>query len=177
MSSMMPKKFNIPQTVLSSHHAEPLSDEDKAKLAEEWATQTLDTLLAYTKVTPFFAKSLCEKVVKTFDSDDELSRLMLSLLKEARKGKPSGPRKKWNKSRYLSMLMHYEIRRTLWGRDDALEWTGNNEGIGINGEQVFNPKKVENRITAARKMISNAELNNYLPEWAKTPLNQNKRGE
>jgi len=60
----------------------------------------------------------------------------------------------------------------MCGREDALEWTGKNEGVGIRGEQIFNPKKVEERIRAARKIISKAELARYLPPFVKTTPNR-----
>lgn len=136
--------------------AGPLSNEDKKRLADEWAKNTLKHLMAYANVERSFSYFLCQKVVENFSSDDELSKLMLQLSKDARKGKPRGPRKTWTKSRYLKMLVHYEIGRAVSGRKAALEWTAHNEGIGINGQQDCNIKKVEEKITEARKKV---------PEW------------
>lgn len=154
-----------PRTMLDD--VTPMSNEDLRKEAEEWADRTLDSLLSYAKVAPEFSKLLCKKVMDAYISDNELTQLMSQLLKEAKKGKSPGPRIRWTRSRYLAMLIHYEIRRSLWGRKDALEWTGHKEGIGIRGEQDFNPKKVEEKITKARREISQAELDAHLPDWAK----------
>lgn len=81
---------------------------------------------------------------------------MFKQLDKARKGKPRGPKKSWTKSRYLIMLIHYELRSRWYGRLDALEWTAKKERIGVYGEQDCNIKKVEEKITRARKEV---------PDW------------
>lgn len=161
---MADKPVNRPPTLLDGPF-EPLSGEDRKRLAEEWAERTINELMVYANVERSFRYLLCNKVVKDFCSDDELSKLMLQLLNDARKGKPKGPRKTWNKSRYTVMLIHYEVRRELWGRKDALEWIAHDEGIGINGEQDCNIKKVEDKITEARKQVP--EWRDHLPEFLK----------
>ncbi|MEP6606339.1 MAG: hypothetical protein ABJA60_09525 [Nitrosospira sp.] len=157
------------ETMLTIETVEPLSIEERARLGAEWADKMLLSLLAYAQSQPSFGEILCKKVIEKYGSDEKLGSLMLKYLRGGRAGKPKGARKTWNKTRYLSMLMHYEIRRAIWGREDALKWTGENEGIGVHGEQVFNPKKVESRITAARKIITDEELSRYLPNWIKNP--------
>ncbi len=160
----MVTKFRKPLTSLLSKYNQPLSDKERAQLGKEWADQTLDSLLAYTKTEPSFGEKFCKKV----ESDDEFAQQMLRHLRATRIGKTKGP-KRWTRKRYLGMLMNYEVRKALCGRKDALEWTGQKEGVGIGGEQIFNPKKVEERIRAARKIISKAELARYLPPFVKNP--------
>ena len=70
------------------------------------------------------------------------------------------------------MLMHYEMLCAQQGRKETLEWIGENEGIGVQGKDGFSPKKVEDKITKARKEVSNDELALYLPAWVKTPPNR-----
>jgi len=163
----MVTKFRKPLTTLLSKNNQPLSDKERAQLGKEWAERTLDSLLAYTKTEPSFGNKFCKKV----ESDDELAQQMLRHLRAARKGKPKGP-KRWTRKRYLGMLMNYEMRKALCGRKDALEWTGKNEGVGIRGEQIFNPKQVEEKIRVARKIILEVELNRYLPPFVKNPPNR-----
>ncbi len=98
------------KTILSEADNTPLSDKERIQLAKEWAERTLDSLLAYTKTEPSFGIKFCKKV----ESNDELAPQMLRYLRAARKGKSKGP-KRWTKNRYLSMLMHYEIRKARWG--------------------------------------------------------------
>lgn len=162
------------KTVLDmlSDPIDPVSDEENKRLEEErkrlgaeWAEKTLDMLIAYAHVELSFGELLCNKVVKNFGSDEKHSRLMRQLLNDARKGKSRGPNKRWNKSRYLVMLIHYEIRRELSGRHDALVWIAHKEKIGINGEQDCNIKKVEEKITKARKEIP--DWRDHLPDFLK----------
>jgi len=163
----MVTKFRKPLTTLLSQHNQPLSDKERAQLGEEWAERTLDSLLAYIKTESSFGNKFCKKV----EFDDELAQQMLRHLKAARKGKPKGP-KRWTRKRYLGMLMNYQIRKALCGREDALEWTGENEGIGVHGKDGFNPKKVEDKITKARKVISDDKLAPYLPDFVRNPPNR-----
>lgn len=167
----MVTKFHKPQTTLLSQSNKPLSDEERAQLGKEWAERTLDSLLAYTKTEPSFGKKFCKKV----ESDDGLAKQMLKHLRDARKGKTKGP-KKWDRVRYFQMLMHYEISKEKNGREKALEAVGKAHGIGIQSkEQIFNPKKVEEKIRIARKIISKTELALYLPSFVNPPQ-KNKAG-
>jgi len=160
----MVTKFRKPLTTLLSKANKPLSDKERAQLGEEWAERTLDSLLAYTKTEPSFAKKFCKKV----ESDDELAKQMLKHLRDARKGKPKGP-KKWINSRYFQTLVHYEILKINHSRKKALEIIGKTQGIGQSEKQIFNPKKVEDKITKARKIISKTELALYLPSSVNPP--------
>ncbi len=160
----MVTKFRKPLTTLLSKYNQPLSDKERAQLGKEWAERTLDSLLAYTKTKPTFIKKFCKKV----ESSGELARQIQRHLRNASKGKPKGPRT-WTHSRYWQMLIHYEMLCATNGRREALEWIGENEGIGVHGKDGFNPKKVEDKITKARKEISDDELAPYLPPWVKTP--------
>ena len=160
----MVTKFRKPPTTLLSKANKPLSDKERAQLGEEWAERTLDSLLAYTKTEPSFGKKFCKKV----ESDDELAKQMLKHLRAARKGKPKGP-KKWTNSRYFQTLVHYEILKAKHGRKKALEWIGKNEDIGQREEQIFNPKKVEDKITKARKIVKENNLTQHLPPFIKNP--------
>ena len=157
-------KFPKPSNTLLSKNNEPLSNKDRAQLDKEWAEHTLDSLLAYTKTDPSFGMRFCKKV----ESNDGLAKQIRRHLRDASKGKPKGPRT-WAHSRYLQMLIHYEMLCATNGRREALEWIGENEGIGVQGVDGFNPKKVEDKITKARKEISDDELATYLPPWVKNP--------
>lgn len=161
----MVPKFHKPRTTLLSKSNKPLSDRERVQLGKEWAERTLDSLLAYTKTDPSFAKKLCNKI----ESNDELAKVMLKHLRAGRKGKPKRP-ERWTHSRYFQMLMHYEISKVKNGRHKALEDVGKTQGIGIRcEEQTFNPKIVEDKITKARKIISRAELARYLPSSVSSP--------
>ncbi|MCW5600164.1 hypothetical protein [Nitrosomonas sp.] len=161
---MIDRSNKRPRTMLEIP-IEPLSYEDHQKVAAKWAEKTLMDLVAYANAEPSFRSLLCDTVVKSFGSDDQLSRLMIKCLDVARKGKSRGPKRKWTESRYRSMLIHYEVRCKLFGRQDALEWIAHNEGVGIHGEQDCNIKKVEEKITEARKKVP--EWRDLLPDFIK----------
>jgi len=107
--------------------------------------------------------SMC-LIGSTFD----LAQQMLKHLRDARKGKLKGP-KKWTNSRYFQTLVHYEILKINHGRKEALEIIGKTQGIGQSEKQIFNPKKVEDKITKARKIISKTKLALYLPSFVNPP--------
>ena len=160
----MVTKLRKPLTTLLSKNNEPMGDKERTQLGKEWAEHTLDSLLAYMKTEPSFTKKFCKKV----ESNNDLAKQMLKHLRDARKGLPKGP-KKWDRSRYFQILVHYEISKVKNGREKALEEVGKTQGIGQSELEVFNPKIVERKITKARKIISKTELALYLPSLVNPP--------
>jgi len=75
--------------------------------------------------------------------------------------------KKWTNARYFQTFIHYEVLKAEYGREKALRWIGKSEGIGKSKEQVFDPKKVLNIITKARKVVKENKLERYLPPFVK----------
>ncbi|SFI70767.1 hypothetical protein [Nitrosomonas sp. Nm34] len=158
-----PKKLTRAEIDAMSHEERRRWVEEKMN---ETASQKINDVLAYIKVNPQCGKLFCEKILEAFNSDDAggFPELLLRL-QDSRKGKSRGSRKTWTKQRYLNILIRYELLVKLIGREETQRVIGESEGIGVNGKDGFNPKKVEERITEARKIILEDELNKYLPDY------------
>lgn len=129
--------------------AEPLTEAEKRQIANEWAKRTLGSLLAYADLDPAFAKSICEKVIDKFGSDDKLSGIISKRLRLVRMGKPRAKPRKWNNGRYRVLLDHYSHLKNFYGREKALNKLAEMEGLS--GDNAA--KKIEDRIAKARKIF------------------------
>lgn len=155
---MTSKQPPAAKTILSK--VEPMSNDEKKAMAEEWAVQTLAALLAYADadLSGSFAKKLCKQVACKFNADKTLSNVLLKNIKPEREGRPRGPNKKWTRARYYVLLVEHELLRLDKRREDVLELLAEREGYtGIN-----KAKKIEDRITQARKEVDKNDLPEFL---------------
>jgi len=154
-------------TVLSD--AGSLTEGERRHLAEEWLKRNMDVLFSYADYNPSFAEELCKKVADRYGQDDHLSALLLKRLRTDRRGKPTARRKTWTRGRYFVLLLHYQaLLKFGENRDDVLTKLAEQEKLTGDNKS----KKIEQKITQARKMISQDEL----PAFCRSPSPLRKKG-
>ncbi len=148
--------------------SESLSSEDPhevRKRVRERADQALRELLKYSEMDSDFAKSLCMSVAIKYGHDDKLGNLMLSSIRIDRTGSPRKTPRKWSDARYQVLLEHYHWACKIWGRNQALVKLAEMEGLS--GDNAA--KKIEDRITKARKKFSEEEIAEFMaPHYSAT---------
>lgn len=144
------------------HEGKPLSKEERAQFEkerrQEWFARTLEALLAVASHDEAQARLLCKRVADAFGPDDKLSAVLLKRLRTDRKGRNKGQRRKWDFARYYQLLVHYHIACKDVGRKMALLELA--KVAGFSGENM--EKKIEQRITEARKCINAHKLPDFL---------------
>lgn len=131
----------------------PLSDAEREKLRKKQQARALDNLLACADSDRKFARSLCRKVAARFGKDDELSAILRKKPRIDRSGKPRGRPPKWDDIALIVLLDEYEaLRRSGMKQEEALEFMVDRkiQCIGWKGDN--REKKLEGKITAARKI-------------------------
>ena len=156
MGAMMLRNLPRPRTLL--HDLEPLSEDEKRALNEKRAERSLAAVLAYADYHPSFAESLCKQVADRYGPDDRLSAVLLNRLRVERQGKPRARRKKWDRARLFVLLVHYNVlRQQTKDRREVLRQLASMERV--RGETGW--KKIEQKITEARKVIRKDELPDF----------------
>lgn len=169
--SSMSTKIKIPRkTVLSEGISEkPLSDEDKAKLAEadariaeKWAKETLDQIFFMAIINKNIASDLCMTATRLASFNDELTNLIKDNLKK-NCGRPS----KWTPYLKKNLLIHYAGAMKLFDGDheNAREWLINYESRM--SKTLMTDEAMENLITKAIGDVRQGKLPlRDLPDWA-----------
>lgn len=172
---MLNPRFPVRTTILGD--AASVTEVEKVRFADEWAKRSLEVLLAYADYHSSFAKHLCEKVADKYGPNDDLSAVLLHRLRIDRKGKPKARRKTWTRARYFVLLVHYQALMEFRKNREEVEFGKNREEVLTmlaKQEDIRNVdlKKIEEKITEARKQISQDEL----PEFCRHPPALRKKG-
>ena len=133
-----------------------------------WFERTLNQLIAVSDADANFAKTLCRKISDNFGEDADLSLLMLKRLRVSRMVKPRG-RRNWSHARYIQLLIQYALLLKDKPRHEVLVFLADKNGLDCSTpEKAENSaKKIENRITSAKKLVTPSDL----PDFAQSIFN------
>lgn len=135
--------------------SEPLTPQEQkaANAASRAAGQkVLRRWLTFAAADQEFATWLCRSVADAFGDDDRLGPLMLKRLQAQRRGKPKRRPRKWTPALYHALLVKYEVLKAIVGRDTALRDCA--KSFGLTANKDLTTRKIEERITEARKKVS-----------------------
>lgn len=156
-------------TIMGS--AEPLTEEELKKLAEERRSRSLESILMAAHLENEFARVLCEKVGQLAQADAELVALLKKSMSKGKRGRPE----EWNLKRYETLLIHYAhaIFETGGDHSRVLTILAEYESRMSAEATVPSPGSIDNRITEGIKALREAGLlTNLMNEvdWIKDAL-------
>lgn len=152
-----------PMTALESlsESAEPISEDDRKRWAEEWAKNCLDRILYIAITNKEIARALCETATLIAGNNNELSGLIKRNLNKGR-GRP----KKNSLKRNEILLIHYAFamldfdKNHQAARNYLIEQERLISGIYLSDESL------ENNITNAIKDVREGKIPlNDFPDW------------
>lgn len=162
---MMPDKFtNRPLTALEvlNNSIEPLSDEERKRLEEEWAKEKLDKIFCIATGNKNIARAICETATYLAHHNNALSDLIKANLKQ-RAGRPD----RWPPHLMRNLLIHYAGAMRVFDNDHekAREWII--DYIRRTNRTKLSDETIENQISKAIGYIRKGKLCLHnLPVWA-----------
>lgn len=127
---------------------EPETAEERETRNKESFRRTLNTLLKIASEDVALADELCKKIADHFGREDDLRTMMMGRLRADAHGKKRGP--KPSRIGDIVLLTEYQMLRKAERRPDVLEIIAKHRGVTV--------KRIERRITDARKRLSRAEM-------------------